>query len=212
MFNSLTGYQIYKYLEKSLTEDKNNNYILEPLCVIFKLAILQYKPKNTKLSIKNNSIHFQEPSYDQGIIRKWEGDSREDLHNLYHPILKSIEWYDSKDEDFKFLYSESISGLCELNSVYDNNSTIKHTISHYISVIQFNDNDEYKKKIKFNPIIDSLKEIWTKDEIKSAISLLYLINTNKNRELYIKSLELIIDDKEKFVYNYLNEISSQYQS
>ena len=22
-----------------------------------------------------------------------EHDTREDLHNLYHPILKSIEWY-----------------------------------------------------------------------------------------------------------------------
>ena len=87
-------YQFYKYLEESLISDKNQkNLILEPLCVIFRLAMLQYKDKGTKLSVKNNSIQYQEPAYDQGILRMLGGDCREDLHNLYHPILKAIDWY-----------------------------------------------------------------------------------------------------------------------
>ena len=68
----------------------------------------------------------------------------------------------------------------------------------------------YKKNVKFNPIIDSLKDIWTKEELDSAISLLKLINDGVNRELYVDSLIHILDNKEKFVRDYIYKISTQY--
>ena len=174
-----------KYIEESINETNQKNLILEPLCVILRLAILQFKNKGTKLSVKNNSIQYQEP-YHQGLLRMISGDCREDLHNLY------------------------ICGLEELYNIYDENSTIRHTISHYISVIQINDTEKYRKETKFNPIIDSLKDIWTSDEIKSTISLLHLIKTNKNKDIYLDSLEIILNAKEKFVYEYIHKISTEY--
>ena len=136
------------------------------------------------------------------------GDCREDLHNLYHPILKAIDWYPY--QEYKELYNECICGLEELYNIYDENSTIRHTISHYISVIQINDTEKYRKETKFNPIIDSLKDIWTSDEIKSTISLLHLIKTNKNKDIYLDSLEIILNAKEKFVNEYIHKISTEY--
>ena len=91
MFKALSSYQFYKFIEELLINEPKKDFILEPLCVIFRLSLLQYKDKGTKLSVKNNSIQYQEPTYDQGFIRMWEGDCREDLHNLYHPILKCID-------------------------------------------------------------------------------------------------------------------------
>ena len=209
MLKVLTSYQLFKSVEDMFkTQKENKNLILEPLCVIFRLAILKYKPPYTKLSIKDNSIIYQEPSYDQGFIRMMEGDTREDLHNLYHPILKSIEWYSYND--YKFIYDECITGLNILNSVYDRNSTIRHTISHYISVIQMNDSENIREDVDINPIIDKLKEIWTEDEIKSAISLLKLIHKDINRDIYLDSLELIIHNKEQFIHNLLKKISTEY--
>ena len=79
-----------------------------------------------------------------------------------------------------------------------------------MNVIRHNDNDDYKKNVKFNPIIDSLKDIWTKEELESAISLLKLIKENVNRELYVDSLVHILDNKEKFVHDYIYKISTQY--
>ena len=94
MFKAFTEYQLLKsFGDNIFISKKEKNLILEPLCVILRLTLLQYKEKGTKLSIQNNSIRFQEPSYDQGLVRMIEGDCREDLHNLYHPILKCIEWY-----------------------------------------------------------------------------------------------------------------------
>jgi len=209
MLKVLTSYQLFKSVEDMFTTNKKEkNLILEPLCVVFRLAILKYKPPYTKLSIKDNSIIYQENTYDQGFIRMMEGDTREDLHNLYHPILKSIEWYSYND--YKFLYDECITGLNILNSVYDRNSTIRHTISHYISVIQMNDSENIIEDIDINPIIDKLKEIWTQSEIQSAISLLKLIHEDINRDIYLDSLELIIQNKESFIHELLKKISTEY--
>ena len=48
----------------SLPDDNNNinikTYLLDPLSVIVKLAILSNKPIGTKLLIQNNVIYFQE--------------------------------------------------------------------------------------------------------------------------------------------------------
>jgi len=206
MFKALTNYQFYKSAEDMITNKKDKNLILEPLCVIFRLAILKYKPPKTKLSIRDNSIIYQEDTYDQGILRMIEGDTREDLHNLYHPILKSIEWYSY--DTYKFLYDECIIGLNMLNSVYDRNSTIRHTISHYVSVIE--NKGVQDEEIIINPIIDKLKEIWTFSEIQSAISLLKLISEDINQTTYLKSLELILHDKEVYIHNLLKKISTEY--
>lgn len=202
MFKVLTSYQLLKSVEDIFTiHKKEKNLILEPLTVIFRLAILKYKPPYTKLSIRDNSIVYQENTYNQGFLRMMEGDTREDLHNLYHPILKSIEWYPY--DKYKFIYDECIIGLGILNSVYDRNSTIRHTLSHYISVIQSKGNND--EEVIINPIIDKLKEIWTFSEIQSAISLLKLINEDINREIYLESLELILHNKETFIHDLLKK-------
>jgi hypothetical protein len=209
MFKAFTEYQLLKsFGDNIFISKKEKNLILEPLCVILRLTLLQYKKKGTKLSIQDNSIRFQEPSYDQGLVRMIEGDCREDLHNLYHPILKCIEWYSYND--YKFIYDECIIGLNLLNDVYDRNSTIRHTISHYIALIQMNDNEKIIEDVEINPIIDSLKEIWTIQEINSIISLLKLIKDNINRDIYLDSLELILTSKETFIYEYLQKISTEY--
>lgn len=207
MLKALSGYQLFKSVEDMfMTQKKEKNLILEPLTVIFRLAILKYKPSHTKLSIKDNGIVYQENTYDQGFIRMMEGDTREDLHNLYHPILKSIEWY--SQDSYNFLYDECITGLTILNSVYDRNSTIRHTISHYISVIQNKENID--EDVDINPIIDKLKEVWEFSEIQSAISLLKLIHDDINRDIYLESLELILQNKESFIHELLKKISTEY--
>src|SRR6056300_400934 len=91
---------------------ENKNIILEPLSSIFRLILLKYKPDGTKISITNNSIKYNIPGYSQGLMRNINGDAREDLHNLYNPLMKSIEWFPIDKEDnsemYKYYYNESI--------------------------------------------------------------------------------------------------------
>tara|TARA_B100000963_G_scaffold314163_1_gene292551 strand:- start:277 stop:903 length:627 start_codon:yes stop_codon:yes gene_type:complete len=208
MYKVLSSYQFFKYIETTFSKDSNlKNLILEPFCVILRLAILQYKDKGTKLSVNKNSIQYQEPS-GQGFVRMLGGDCREDLHNLYHPILKSIVWYPY--EEYQLFYDECIIGLKLLNDSYEDNSTIRHTLSHYISAIESKDTEINRKDLKFNPIIDKLKDIWEKDELQAIYDLLKLIKMNKNRDVYLKTLEDILSAKEEFINVYIHKISTSY--
>ena len=58
----------------SSIKDDNSNiniklFILDPLSVIVKLAILSNKPIGTKLLIQNNVVYFQEPGPFQAFCR-----------------------------------------------------------------------------------------------------------------------------------------------
>ena len=64
-----------------------------------------------------------------------------------------------------------------------------------------------------SPIIDSLKDIWKSHEIFIAYNLVKEINENENEEtkrVYIKSLETILDHKERTLHEMIKRSASQY--
>ena len=197
LYNNMITYYQNKNTQKNL--------ILEPLCCILKLILLQFKENGTKISVSDNSITFNEPSYGQGIVRSLYGDCREDLHNIYHPLLKAVEWYPIRE--FIIYYEECKKGLQLLLQVYDDNTTIHHTISHYISIIEGKNDKEVSET---NPIIDNLKDFWKSEEINVINELLNLILKNIEKDVYLKCLENIIEEKEKKVNEYIQKVSTTY--
>ena len=197
----------------------NRNLILEPFCCIMRIILLEYKPDGTKISIQNNSILYNDPTFYQGILRSLYGDNREDIHNLYSPILKGFEWYNIGDSNMnRYFFEKLIIGLEKLNSVYDENTIIYHSISHYITMIkdllETNDLTKFKDiRKQESPLIDNLKNIWDNDEIYIIYKNLNYINNSEDDELkntYIKSIEDILSYKEKQVENYINNSSTSY--
>ena len=197
----------------------NRNLILEPFCCIMRIILLEYKPRGTKISIQNNSILYNDPTFYQGILRSLYGDNREDIHNLYSPILKGFEWYNIGDSNMnRYFFEKLIIGLEKLNSVYDENTIIYHSISHYITMIkdllETNDLTKFKNISKQeSPLIDNLRNIWDSDEIYIIYKNLNYINNSEDEELkntYIKSIEDILSYKEKQVENYINNSSTSY--
>ena len=197
LYNNMITYYQNKNTQKNL--------ILEPLCCILKLILLQFKENGTKISVSDNSITFNEPSYGQGLVRSFYGDCREDLHNIYHPLLKAVEWYPIRE--FIIYYEECKKGLQLLLKVYDDNTTIHHTISHYISIIEGKNDKEVSET---NPIIDNLKDFWKSEEINVINELLNLILKNIEKDVYLKCLENIIEEKEKKVNEYIQKVSTSY--
>lgn len=205
LMNPIVNLSTY-YLFRDKTQQKN--LILEPICCLFKLILYQYKTENTKLSIYNNSINFTENNSFQPFIRMINGDSREDLHNIYYPLLKCLEWYPI--DQYSLFYEECKKGLILLQSVYSDNSIIHHTITHFISIIDQNNIDDYLSKTDKNPLIDELKPYWDKKEIDLLKSYLELINDNISKDIYLINLEHIISEKEKKVNQYITNISTTY--
>ena len=122
LLNSIKN--MYKVYELLPSQDSSKQLILEPLSCVLKLSLLQYKPIGTKISVLNNSIQFHEPSMMQGITRSLGGDSRQDLHNICHPLMKCLEWYPLSEQVNAFFYRECVKGLNILKSSYESNSII----------------------------------------------------------------------------------------
>ena len=125
--------------------------ILEPICCILRLGLLQYKDPGTKISIINNSISFQSPGVLQGIMRQMSGDTREDIHNLYNPFSKIFEdALENKEVELESFKQESPL-LEHLKTFWDEKELdiIYQTFLHVDSV-----KDDKSKKVYLQTIDD----------------------------------------------------------
>ena len=82
----------------NILPENNNNiniklFILDPLSVIIKLAIISNKPIGTKILIQNNIIHFQEPGLFQAICRYMLNTNKTDLQYMYNPIQLACQFF-----------------------------------------------------------------------------------------------------------------------
>ena len=112
------------------------NVIIDPFSCLIKLSLLRFLDPGTKISIYQNRIHFNSPTYVQGFIRFLYGDNREHLHNLYMPIQKCVEWYwNDKNLDMNYVFNNSVIGLKMLKQSYSDYATIQHTIDYYIIIL-----------------------------------------------------------------------------
>lgn len=205
MNNIITSYYLYRYY----SDPTKKNLILEPLSTVLKLSLIKYKPKGTKISISENAITYNSPSTMQGVLRNWRGDNREDLHNICNPLTQALRWYPKEEPLYAFMYELCVQGLRALKEVYEENSTIHHTLQHYIGLIHEDSEMDDSK----NPIIEELREIWTESEIKVVYDLLRLCESlpdDTERCIYLKSLTDIIESKEQKVYSYIQKTTTQY--
>ena len=134
MFKSLNN-SIYEILS-NLFNEKDKNSIIEPLICLTRLAILDFKPVGTKISIFNNKISYNEPNILQGAVRWSNGDARDDLHNVFLPLTKAPIWYDVNKTDIQNIFKFAIRGLEKLKRSYSRNSTINHSIQYYITCLR----------------------------------------------------------------------------
>tara|TARA_Y100000590_G_C15692093_1_gene1003784 strand:+ start:53 stop:706 length:654 start_codon:yes stop_codon:yes gene_type:complete len=199
-------------------QTKEKNIILEPLCCIFRMIILNFKENGMKISIVNNSIQFNEPSFYQGIIRSYNGDTREDLHNLYEPFLKAFEWYPiSKNGSlFRYFYQKAYEGLNKLLQSYNKGSIISHTLSHYCTLFRDIMNDNFNvlsNHEEESPLLENLKEIWKEEELLILYQMFQFIekcDCNDEKQVYIQMIDEIISMKERKVYEYIQRSSTTY--
>ena len=177
---------------------KKSDSIIDPLTCLIRLAILNFKPHNTKISIKDNRITYNDPNILQGTIRWTNGDNREDIHNIYNPIIKAIKWYNLEDENIITILRYSIKGLQKLKESYEINSTIVHSIDYYIKYIEDNMTKEQETFNEDNTLFIKIKNLWNFREINIVNNILLELEDNKKESL-IEALEIILSKKEDSV-------------
>lgn len=207
----MSAQSAYTFIQ-NLFRETNNNSILDPLSCVIRLAILSFKPNGTKISITQNKISYNEPSILQGSIRWSQGDNRDDLHNIFKPLLKATEWYDKNSNELKEIFVLAICGLEKLKQAYSNNSTINHSIDRYILILQNNEDStrprtrssESSMSQETNHIFEELKNLWSEREMNIINNLLLeikdLYEKEEPIEHMVNSLESIINKKEESVH------------
>lgn len=174
---------------------QNKTDILDPLSVILKLFVYNFKPEGTKISVANNRIILQDVGIFQGSVRKIFGDSKNDINIIFGPVVYSCLKYLSSDEREKYLYIFEIvsASLNKLKLTYAGNEIvytieqIKNVIDSFISkkdydisllVSNYNNNGF---KIKQN-IYDHINSVWTPERIQILLGYIHEIKTFISQE------------------------------
>lgn len=218
MINSILSSSIFHIFNNVFNTNKEKDIIIDPMSCLIKLSILSFYDEGTKISVSNNKINFNEPCTYQGIFRYFQGDNREDLHNLYNPIMKCKNWYWNKDnEDMVFLFNTAKEGLKKLKTTYPENTIIQHTINYYIECIDKDNNNMINtNEDNVNEIHSFLKGLWSSNEINIIIQMLQEFNLKKKEMTNLNEVDLkflntintITQTKEDELFSYIKKHSS----
>ena len=58
--------------------------ILEPLQVMIQLSLISHCPTGTKVSVSDNLLHIQQPSWIQGMVRWYQNDNKDKSVSATH--------------------------------------------------------------------------------------------------------------------------------
>jgi hypothetical protein len=185
-------------------------FLLDPLSVIIKLAILGNKPIGTKILIQNNIMYFQEPGIFQSITRMFYNSNKTDLQYMYNPIQIACLTFLSKESiqktaRLKNLFICAQEGLKKLMETYKNCSIISLCLNYYYAIITNHVEQKYNDSI-FNKdsmtiyytkeTIDSLNEQWSPDKIKVILDLISFLTNDSMAANNVKSLETIMENND----------------
>ena len=201
--------------------------VVDPLIAIIKLGILHLKNSNAKISIQNNKIYIQDSWELQGLERWFNNDNRNDLNQLYYPILYFIglkngyiksKLYISEDI-YNTLNEYCIKGLIRLKKTYESinksNTIISSFISTYIKMLKSTiDEESYTKEIKnINSVVFAIyneyMNIWIIEEINLVCDIYQLSLNHKDNSIilnyYSKAIDNIVKSKD-YELDYLRPI------
>ena len=67
--------------------------LLDPLGTLCKLAALNFSELHTKISIHDHILSLHKPDNYQSVVRLLNGDSKENVSELFYAIMRVVKWY-----------------------------------------------------------------------------------------------------------------------
>jgi hypothetical protein len=195
-------------MSENNTNDNVKSFILDPLSVIIKLAIISNKPIGTKIMIQNNVIFFQEPGIFQAFCRYVLNINKSDLQYMYNPIHAACQHFLKKEyidatPRIKSLFKCAQLGIEKLKETYKDYSTICLSLNYFYIIINnfveqiYNENIFCKDNMTIlynNEVIEKLNSQWTKEKIKIILDLISFLTNDKMASNNVKSVENIMSN------------------
>jgi len=186
-------------------------FLLDPLSVIIKLAIIGNKPVGTKLLIQNNVMYLQEPGPFQAFCRLINKSNKTDLQYMYNPIQIACTTFLTKENIQKTprltnLFICAQNGIKKLIETYKNCSIITLCLHYYYAIItnhveqKFNDSIFYKDSftsLYTKELINTLNEQWSQEKIKVILDLISFLTNDSMATENVKSIDTIMINIDK---------------
>ena len=189
--------------------------ILEPMQVMIQLALLGSSPRGTKISIQENILTLQRPTYFQGVWRWYSRDCREDLYYLFHAIRRYYLWYKNDDNDFyTLILNKAKKGLSKLIETYQNTdqTSLLHTLTLYKNILDLENPDLFKTEeegaVSLDIVFQKIKSIYNKKILLIVISVLKLIDlesVDKHKLEYYNGLQEILKPLHQKIKTWIRE-------
>lgn len=198
----------FSSLPDNNTKINVKHFLLDPLSVIIKLAIIGNKPVGTKILIQNNIIYLQEPGMFQSMARIFYNTNKTDLQYMYNPIQIACNKFLSnenikKTPRLKQLFICAQNGLKNLIETYKSCSIIALCLNYYYAIITNYVEEKYNEYIFYKDsftslytkeLIDSLNEQWTPEKIKVILDLIMFLTNDTMAGNNVKTLETIMEN------------------
>lgn len=175
---------------------KNKNDILDPLSIIIKLFIYNYKPIGTKISISNNKLLIQEYGIFQSTVRKFNGDSKNDINIIYFPIIYACKYYLSNEYKNRFekIFNKLLNTFDKLKETYQGNEIVYNIDQLKNIIISFLENNDFDPNIILNnydspsgkikqDIYRHINTIWTEKRLNVIFGYIDEILDSNSEEL-----------------------------
>ena len=192
---------------------------------ITQLALLSFCPKGTKLSISNNLLYVQPPTWTQGLFRSYNHDARDDLYFLFNVIRRFNKFYTTSDIGstkkggmlFHKLIELSKNGIDKLIQTYSDSdkNALLHTLRMYRTMLvnpevfekEANKADDHpEEKSSIDDIFIEITKIYKPHHIDLINNAILLIVENpENYETYLTGLNIMLDPIQSQINKWISD-------
>ncbi len=112
--------------------------LYDPIATAFTIAIYQFMPDGTKLTIQNNQIRVVEPSIFQPFVRWIQKSGYNELGALGEPIVGFAQMRKIgmiSDADYTFICEMMTHSLQRIKKLYHHIKLVGHTMDRYIFIL-----------------------------------------------------------------------------
>ena len=224
---------LYKTISGSKKKERFET-ILEPLQALIQIGFLSYYPVGTKLTIQNNILYIQAPTYSQSVTRWYNNDTQEDLFYLFNIFCRFKKFYTDEKTEYNDLFLLLIelakNGINNLIRTYNQTEKthVLHTLQMYKNMLDGNNNHHVvppnatinltgtsspssssstaSSEIDMDDIFIKISELYT-DEIFKIIhnTLLAIKNDENNYMYYADGLNMILQPVNVRIKKWIDE-------
>lgn len=203
---------LLKIYQALVTDKRKERFevILEPFQAMTQLAMLSFCPEGSKLSISNNLLYVQIPSWKQAIQRAYNHDQRDDLFYLFKMISRYNKFYGhmQKESGYKGKLYATLSelgkkGIDRLIQTYSSaqGGTLIHTLQMYRAMLDKPElletspqpQQDTEVEANMDEVFIKIREIYTDSHFKAVHNVLTLAAADpENYASYLDSLNLLM--------------------